>query len=56
MEKIKEIGGFPGYCVSDTGNVFSVKTNVLLKPWKINGYNAVGLYKNGNVVSFWFIV
>lgn len=52
MEKIKEIGGFPGYCVSDTGNVFSVKTNVLLKPWKINGYNAVGLYKNGKRCVF----
>lgn len=37
MENLKEIGGFPGYCVDNTGNVFSVKTDVMLKPWKING-------------------
>jgi hypothetical protein len=52
MENLKEIGGFPGYCVDNTGNVFSVKTDVMLKPWKINGYNAVGLYRSGKRYVF----
>lgn len=52
MEELKEIENFPGYCVDNMGNVFSVKTNVILKPWKINGYNAVGLYKDGKRFVF----
>lgn len=52
MENLKEIGGFPGYCVDNTGNVFSVKMDVMLKPWKINGYNAVGLYRSGKRYVF----
>ena len=52
MENLKEIGGFPGYCVDNTGNVFSVKIDVMLKPWKINGYNAVGLYRSGKRYVF----
>ena len=52
MEDLKEIENFPGYCVDNMGNVFSVKTGVILKPWKINGYNAVGLYKSGKRFVF----
>ena len=53
MEDLKEIENFPGYCVDNMENVFSVKTGVILKPWKINGYNAVGLYKSGKRMALY---
>lgn len=48
MEVWKEIEGFDkGYKVSNLGNVFSEKTNKILKPTKDRGgYRIVGLYKN----------
>lgn len=47
MEKTKLITGFENYCIDNSGNVFSLKTGIWLKPWKIEGYFAVGLYKDG---------
>lgn len=30
MENLKEIGGFPGYCVDNTGNVLMVKQKIIM--------------------------
>jgi len=52
MENLKEIGGFPGYCVDNTGNVFSVKTDVMLKPWKITDIMPLDYIGAGNDTFF----
>ena len=45
-EKWKEIPGFPGYWVSDTGRVFSMKTKQILRSWLVDTKNYVTLYRN----------
>lgn len=46
MENLKEIGGFPGYCVDNTGNVFSVKTYISFAEAKKSGFLRKGICKN----------
>lgn len=44
----KDIEGFPNYQISNLGNVWSKKTNKILKPYKTNkGYLTVGFWLNG---------
>lgn len=48
MEEIwKDIHGYEGkYQVSNMGKVKNTKTNRILKPFKLSGYDAVGLWVN----------
>ena len=46
------IAGYPDYKVSDEGQVFSKKTNRVLKPRIHNGYERVALNKNGKAKDF----
>ena len=44
----QDIEGFPNYRVSNLGNVWSKKNNIILKPHKTNrGYLTVGFWLNG---------
>ena len=44
----KDIEGFPNYQISNLGNVWSKKTNRILKPYKTNrGYLTVGFWLDG---------
>ena len=44
----KDIEGFPNYQMSNLGNVWSKKTNRILKPYKTNrGYLTVGFWLDG---------
>jgi len=44
----KDIEEFPNYRVSNFGNVWSKKNNIVLKPYKTNrGYLTVGFWLNG---------
>ena len=45
-EIFKEIANFPGYYISNFGNVKSSKTNRLLKIQKSSRYSTVGLINN----------
>ena len=47
-EIYKDIKGYEGeYMVSNRGNVYSCKRNIILKPGTARGYLRVGLYKDG---------
>ena len=48
MEKWKDINGFENYKISDKGNVFSKKTNTIMKPTPDKkGYLRISFYENG---------
>ena len=49
MERWKKMKGYEGlYKVSDYGNIYSVRYNKVMKPYKDKlGYNSVHLYKDG---------
>ena len=51
---VKNIIGFPGYTISDTGDIVSNKKGktIVLKPSTTNGYKKVSLSKNGKAYSF----
>ena len=52
-EEAREITDFPGYYVTDTGRVFSVKRTrgyLELKQVILSSYPAVGIYRNGKLV------
>ena len=54
-EIYKDIKGYEGeYMVSNRGNVYSCKRNIILKPAIAKGYLRVGLYKDG--VRKYFLV
>lgn len=54
-EIYKDIKGYEGeYMVSNRGNVYSCKRNIVLKPAIAKGYLRVGLYQDG--VRKYFLV
>lgn len=53
MENFKEIPDYPGYRISDAGNVFSMKLKRSLNsPINKDGYCRIGLWKDLNVKKF----
>lgn len=44
MEEWKDIEGFDGYLVSDEGNIWSNKSNSMLRPVMVNGFYVVGMH------------
>ena len=51
-EVFKPIENFPGYYISNLGNVKSEKTNRLLRIQKTSKYSVVGLNNNDKRYSF----
>ena len=53
LEVWKSIKEYPDYLVSNMGNIKNIKTNKYLKPIaSYNGYQRVGLYKDGKMILF----
>lgn len=49
---VHRIKGYPDYCVTDKGEVYSLKTAKMLKPTKRGRYLSVGLYNDGEEELF----
>lgn len=50
----RPVEGYDNYKVSTLGNVVNTKSGKKLKPFKLSGYDAVGLWKK-NKRQFWLI-